>query len=129
MINGSIYKNQSGFTLIELLATLVILSVMFSVAIKKMGTILFTAESQALEAAIGELNVRETLTWTNQKFAPGGFTDDSEIWSVMNTDLGVNYSWTAAPDASGGTLWFGSQSVILNRNSAMPISAARWTPI
>jgi prepilin-type N-terminal cleavage/methylation domain-containing protein len=123
---GRIFVNQKGFTLIEMMAMLVIIAVMSSVVIKKISDVGTSAENQALWAGIGELNGRETLTWTNLKLAPGGYTNDNDIWSAMDTNLGVNYSWAAAPDASGGTLQFASQSAILGRTTSTPTSAGRW---
>lgn len=118
--------NQEGFTLIEIMAVLVILAVLSSVGIKKINDIGGVAKDRALEVGISELNVRETLTWTNQKFAPGGYTNDNDIWSAMNTNLGVGYTWSAGPNASGGTLHFKSQSIALTRNPSTATSLSRW---
>jgi prepilin-type N-terminal cleavage/methylation domain-containing protein len=118
--------NQVGFTLIEILAVLVILAVLASVAKKKMADMSGLAENRALEVGIYELNVRETLTWTNQKFAPGGYTNDNDIWSAMDTDLGAGYNWSAGPNASGGTLQFRSKSIVLIRTPSTSASAGRW---
>ena len=126
MIKSSIVANQAGFTLIEIIAVMVILSVMASVATKKYIDIQDLAENKALIAGITELNSRETLTWTNQKFAPGGYTDDVTIWTAMNTNLGVSYSWSAGPNATGGTLGFGAQTIALTRTVSSSIAAARW---
>jgi hypothetical protein len=108
------------------MAVLVIMSVLASVAIKKYIDISDLAEDRALGAGMTELNSRETLTWTNQKFTPGGYTNDADIWTAMSTDIGIAYSWIAGPDASGGTLGFGAQTMILTRNVSTPITAARW---
>jgi prepilin-type N-terminal cleavage/methylation domain-containing protein len=126
MIKTSLIPNQKGFTLIEIMAVLVIISVMASVATKKYIDITDLAENRALAAGITELNSRETLTWTNQKFASGGYTNDGDIWTAMSTDLGTSYSWIAGPDASGGTLGFGARTMILNRTVSTSIAAARW---
>jgi prepilin-type N-terminal cleavage/methylation domain-containing protein len=126
MIKTSLIPNQAGFTLIEILAVMVIISVMASVATKKYIDISDLAKNRALATGITELNSRETLTWTNQKFAPGGYTNDGDIWTAMNTDLGTAYSWAAVPDASGGTLEFGERTMILTRTVSTSIAAARW---
>ena len=126
MIKSSLLANQAGFTLIEIIAVLVIISVMASVATKKYIDIQDLAENKALTAGITELNSRETLTWTNEKFAPGGYTDDATIWTAMDTDLGVAYSWTLGPNATGGTLEFGAHSMALTRTASSSIAAARW---
>jgi len=126
MIKTSLIPNQVGFTLIEIMAVLVIISVLASVAIKKYIDISDLAEDRALGAGMTELNSRETLTWTNQKFAPGGYTNDADTWTAMNTNIGPAYSWIAGPDASGGTLGFGTQTMILTRNVSTTFAAARW---
>ena len=126
MIKSSFIPNQAGFTLIEIMAVLVIISVLASVATKKYIDITDLAEDRAIQAGITELNSRETLTWTNHKFAPGGYTNDGDIWTAMNTDLGIFYSWSAVPDASGGTLGFGARTMILNRTVSTTIAAGRW---
>jgi prepilin-type N-terminal cleavage/methylation domain-containing protein len=118
--------NQKGFTLIEIMGVLVIIGVLAAVAIKKISDIGSTAEQRALDTGIIELNVRETLTWTNQKFAPGGYTIDDDIWSAMNTNLGAEYSWLAGLDASGGTLLFKSQSIVLNRTASTSVLPGKW---
>jgi prepilin-type N-terminal cleavage/methylation domain-containing protein len=126
MIKPSLVANQAGFTLIEIMAVMVIISVLLSVAAKKYIDLQDLAENKALAAGITELNSRETLTWTNQKFTPGGYTDDGDVWTAMNTDLGIAYSWIAGPNAAGGTLQFGAQSTILTRTVSSSIAAARW---
>ena len=126
MTKTSLITDQAGFTLIEIIAVLVIISVMASVATKKYIDISDLAHDKALQAGITELNSRETLTWTNQKFAPGGYTNDGDIWTAMDTNLGPAYSWSAGPNASGGTLGFGARSMILNRTISTTIAASRW---
>jgi prepilin-type N-terminal cleavage/methylation domain-containing protein len=128
MNKTSLIPNKAGFTLIEIMAVMVIISVIISVAAKKYVDISDMAEDRALTAGITELNSRETLTWTNQKFAPGGYTNDGDIWTLMTTDLnlGPAYSWIAGPDASGGTLRFGARTMILTRTVSTNISTARW---
>ena len=126
-------KNKQGFTLIEIMAVLVIMGVMASVAVSKINDISGTAEFRALETGIVELNAREMLSWTNAKFAPGGWSGnggDDGVWAVMvlNTDLGFEYSWSAGPITISGTLNFGSRSIPLNRALSTNTAAARWSP-
>jgi len=132
----SLLENKQGFTLIEIMAVLVIMGVMASVAVSKMNDITGTAELRALKTGIVELNVRETLYWTNAKFAPGGGWSgnggDNFVWNtmmVLNTDLGSEYSWTAPPTEAGGELSFSSQSRNLNRAASTNTTSGRWTPI
>ena len=131
----SFLKSSQGFTLIEIMAVLVIMGVMASVAVSKINDISGTADLRALDTGIAELNAREMLYWTNAKFTPGGWSGnggDGFVWTtmmVMNTDLGVGYSWLPdPPPIGGGTLSFGSQSIPLNRAVSTNIAAARWSP-
>ena len=130
----SFLNNKQAFTLIEIMAVLVIMGVMASVAVTKINDISGTAELRALETGVAELNAREMLSWTNAKFEPGGWSGnggDAFVWTtimVMNTDLGVEYSWTAPPNIGGGELNFGSQSISLSRTASEDIRAARWAP-
>jgi len=126
----SFIKNSQGFTLIEILAVLVIMGVMASVAVSKINDISGTAEFRALETGISELNAREMLYWTNAKFAPGGWSGDGGVWTVMalNTGLGSEYSWSVGPIAISGTLNFGSRSIPLTRTISTNTTAARWAP-
>jgi hypothetical protein len=108
------------------MAVLVILGVLAAVAFKRVVVINYNAELKAVQAGIAELNSREILTWTDEMFAQGGWSDDSAVWGSMNTDLGEDYKWPGSPDASGGTLRFGSQVVALTRTPSEPTTSARW---
>ncbi len=73
MRGKSYIPNQYGFTLIEIMAVLVIISVLAAVMQHKISALTRSSEDKALEVGISELNVRETLTWTNCKFSPDGW--------------------------------------------------------
>ena len=126
----SFLKNKQGFTLIEIMAVLVIMGVMASVAVSKINDISGTAEFRALETGISELNAREMLYWTNAKFAPGGWNTDDDVLNYVDYDtfIGSEYSWSAGPDANGGTLRFGSRTIALTRTISTNTTAARWAP-
>ena len=120
-------RQNKGFTLIEVMAVLVILGVLLSVAIKKYVAVGIVANYRALDAGIAELNSRETLTWTNQMFATRGSIDDTVVWAAMNTNLGSDYSWSAAPTVAGGTLSFSGIGVVLTRTASTNTSGAMWS--
>lgn len=128
----SLVKNRQGFTLIEIMAVLVIMGVMASVAVSKINDISGTADERALDAGIAELNAREMLYWTNAKFATGGWTADTDITTDPGYNLDLNrpgqsdYTWIAGPNAAGGTLEFGSQTSVLQREASTNIQAADW---
>ncbi len=118
--------NQRGFTLIELLAVLIIMGILFSVAAKKFNLLSETADYRVLEAGITEINMRETITWSNIKLSQGGWTNDSDVFSQVNTNLGASYSWNPGPTITGGTLHLKSQSIALTRSASTNTSAGRW---
>jgi prepilin-type N-terminal cleavage/methylation domain-containing protein len=134
LLTKAFLKNRQGFTLIEIMAVLVIMGVMASVAVNKINDISGTADERALETGIAELNAREMLYWTNAKFATGGWTADTDVTNDpgyninLNRTGGTDYTWTAGPDASGGTLRFGSRLIVLTRTVSTNIAAARWGP-
>jgi prepilin-type N-terminal cleavage/methylation domain-containing protein len=121
-------RNQKGFTLIELISVIIIMGVVASVSIKKFDIVTDTATEKALHLGIKELNIRESLTWSNIKISTDGYTTDIEIYSAVNTSLGGKYHWNpGGPDrTAGGTLHFNSQSIALNRQQSTALTAARW---
>lgn len=119
-------SDQKGFTLIELISIMIILGVLATVVTKKFDILSDTASQRALIAGIGELNARESLTWTNMKMSPTGWTSDTDVFAGIDTNLGSDYFWTTGPDASGGTLSFDSESRILNRTASTASSWGRW---
>ena len=119
--------DQKGFTLIELISVMIIMSVMASVAVKKLDLVTGTATDQVLQEAVKELNIRESLTWTNIKLSSTGWTNDGDVFSAMDTNLGADFVWTAGPAVSGGTLRFRSTATVaLNRISSTTSSMGSW---
>ena len=125
---NSFHKNNQGFTLIEIMAVLVIMGVIISVGMHKINYISGTAELRALETGIAELNVRETLYWTNVKFQAGGWNNDDDVknYPEYNTNLGSEYSLLVTP--AGGTLSFRTRSENLIRTPSTNTKSARWAP-
>lgn len=122
----SSYLNQKGFTLIELISVMIILSVLATTVIKKFDILSDTASQKALLAGGSELNARESLTWTNMKLSPTGWTNDADLFTGIDTNLGTDYVWTAGPNALGGTVSFESKSKILNRTASTTSSWGKW---
>jgi|GEM_PF-2782645 len=58
---------------------------------------------------IGDLNVRETLTGTNEIFARGDFPGDSAGLTAISANLNIGnpFNRNAAAGIAGGTLNFG----------------------
>ena len=123
--------DQKGFTLIELISVMIIMGVVASVSIKKFDIVSTTAGEKALNLGIKELNIRESLTWSNIKISSDGYTNDADLWSLLepDLDLGGRYSWNPGPDiAAGGTLHFDSNSISLNRQPSTASTAGKWSP-
>jgi prepilin-type N-terminal cleavage/methylation domain-containing protein len=123
--------NQKGFTLIELISVMIIMGVVASVSIQKFDIVTDTAGEKALHLGIKELNIRESLTWSNIKISADGYTNDADLWSLVLPDLDLSgkYHWDPGPDISaGGTLHFSSNSIALNRQPSTTTSAGKWEP-
>jgi prepilin-type N-terminal cleavage/methylation domain-containing protein len=118
--------NQKGFTLIELISIMIILGVLGSVAIRKYDNLTNTATERVLAAAVKELNVRESLIWANMKISSEGYTNDTDVYTALNTDLGSRVKWDPGPTIDGGTLHIESQSIVLNRTHSTNSAAGKW---
>jgi len=119
-------SNENGFTLIELIAVMVIISIIASVVVKKINSLDVAAKYKAIEAGVSQLNSRELLSWTNILLAPGGYTNDGEVFNSVDKELGTYYGWSSTPTAVGGQLSFKSESVNLSRQTSTSVAAARW---
>jgi prepilin-type N-terminal cleavage/methylation domain-containing protein len=123
--------NQKGFTLIELISVMIIMGVIASVSIQKFDIVSDTAVERALHLGIRELNIRESLTWSNIKISLDGYTNDTHLWSLVVTDLdlGGKYFWGPGPHITdGGTLHFKSHTIALNRQPSTTSAAGKWEP-
>lgn len=119
-------RNQKGFTLIELISIMIILGVLGSVAVKKYDALTSTASEQVLVVAVKELNVRESLNWTNMKISSDGYTNDADIYALLDTNLGSRLKWNSGPNIGGGTLHCESAACILTRTPSSSSLAAKW---
>jgi prepilin-type N-terminal cleavage/methylation domain-containing protein len=119
-------QNQKGFTLIELISVMIIMGVMSSVAVKKIDFITDTASTRALATAVKELNVRESLVWSNMKISNDGYTTDEEVFAVLDKDLGAKFKWNPGPTIDGGTLHCESRSIVLYRTHSTNSAAGKW---
>jgi prepilin-type N-terminal cleavage/methylation domain-containing protein len=118
--------NQKGFTLIEIISVMIIMGVVASVSIQKFDLLSDTASQQALYSGIKELNIRESLTWTNLKISSAGYNRDEDLYLLIDTYLGDSYNWNPGPTIGGGTLHFKAHSKTLTRIASTQTSAGKW---
>ncbi|MDX1707360.1 MAG: prepilin-type N-terminal cleavage/methylation domain-containing protein [Desulfobacterales bacterium] len=120
--------NQKGFTLIEMVSVMIIMGVVASVSIQKFDIVSDTANQRALTAGIKELNVRESLEWSNAKISTDGYATDEVLWTSIETFLGTGYEWNPNPPnrVTGGTLSFKTASRSLTRQPSTETSAGKW---
>ena len=118
--------NQKGFTLIELISIMIILGVLGSVAIRKYDKLSKTATERVLAVAVKELNVRESLSWSNMKISSDGYTNDTDVYTALSADLGSRVKWDPGPTIDGGTLHIESQSIVLNRTHSTNSAPGKW---
>jgi len=126
MMNDNLIANRKGFTLIELMSVLVIMSVMFSVTIKKFDLLSDSASITAIKEGVRELNTQETLVWTQMKLSDTDWTSDSDVFDAVDKNLGHGYRWNPGPNISGGTLHFKTQSIVLVRNESKRNTVGSW---
>ena len=120
--------NQNGFTLIELISVMIIMGVVASVSIQRFDLVSDSASQTVLHAGIKELNIRESLIWTNIKISLDGYTNDEDIFTAVDMNLVSGFEWNpAVPDrVTGGTLIFKSATKTLSRQVSTQSAAGKW---
>lgn len=99
---GGFTRARCGFSLVEGIAVLVLIGILAGVALKRYLDVQEGARARAVDAAIAELNSRETLYWGQEMLSGRGVAEDAEIFDlVVANPLGGAYAWETGPERSG----------------------------